>query len=116
MTFIFNPGSGLVAGADEGLAGTNIQDFVKDLGLEFPIEITRKPSKDARGRFGFTLNGNGNETVIEMPGLPLEQVKYMNNPDQNIWDFPRLYVDGSSWVWCYALDIAGIHLTGEDQE
>jgi hypothetical protein len=115
MTFIVNPGSGPVKDANVAMATANIQAFVKDLGLDFPIGITRKISEDAKGRFGFTLNGNGRETIIDMPGLPLEQVRYMNYASQNIWDFPRLYVDGSSWVWCYALDIAGVHLTGEEE-
>ncbi|MET9402659.1 hypothetical protein [Kitasatospora sp. NPDC002965] len=46
-----------------------------------------------------------------MPGLSLDQVRWMNEPDQNIWNYPRLFVDGSSWVWWYALGICG---PGED--
>jgi hypothetical protein len=38
-----------------------------------------------------------------MPGLPVEQVRYMGESGQNIWDFPRLYVDDSSWIWEFAL-------------
>jgi len=31
-----------------------------------------------------------------MPGLPIDEVHWMRQHDQNIWDFPRLYVGGSS--------------------
>lgn len=39
---------------------------------------------------------------VDMPSLSLEKIRYMGEKTQNIWDFPRLYVNGSSWVWKYA--------------
>jgi hypothetical protein len=42
-------------------------------------------------------------TDVDMPGIPIEKVRYTGTEDQNIWHYPRLYVDGSSWVWLYAL-------------
>ena len=38
-----------------------------------------------------------------MPGISLEKVRFMGKEDENIWDFPRLYVDDESYVWKYAL-------------
>jgi len=41
-----------------------------------------------------------------MPGLPLDRVRYIGAPEQNAWRFPRLFVDGNSWLWEFALEIA----------
>jgi hypothetical protein len=35
----------------------------------------------------------------------LEKVRYLDSENQDIFNFPRLYVDGSSWVWKYALNV-----------
>ena len=43
--------------------------------------------------------------MVEMPGLPLEQVRYMGHEGQNARDYPRLYVDGASWLWEFAVNI-----------
>lgn len=46
---------------------------------------------------------------IDMPGLPLDQVRYLRPTqedifsEQSIFDFPRIFIDGNSWVWYYAL-------------
>jgi len=40
-----------------------------------------------------------------MPGLPLDLVRYTGENGQNIWNFPRLYLDDSSWVWKFAANI-----------
>jgi hypothetical protein len=47
----------------------------------------------------------GRSIEIQMPGLPVERVRYMGETGQNIWDFPRLYVDDSSWIWQFALSV-----------
>lgn len=57
------------------------------------------------GRFPFRLTVNGHQSIVEMPGLELAAVRYVQAPDQSIIDFPRLYINGSSWVWCYGVDI-----------
>lgn len=107
MTIYINPGSGPVAGADLMHAETNMATFLVDVatkrGVTFQSE--RKPDLDERGRFGFRIFIEGEQHEVEMPGLPLAEVRWMDDPDQNIWDFPRLYVDGDSWVWKYAIDI-----------
>ena len=79
------------------------------------VWVLRGPETDKDGRYGFLLD-SGLSTLpleVEMPGLPLADVRYMpdepGNGDQNPWDFPRLYVDGSSWLWKYAVrTIAGM--------
>ena len=102
---IINPGSGPVLGADEENGIRNIVQFVKD--CEDQSGITgiawcRKPENDEDGRFGFLVYYEDVRHEVDMPGLPLENVRYLNET-QNIWHFPRLYVDGSSWVWKFAV-------------
>lgn len=51
-----------------------------------------------------------------MPGIALENVRYVGADDQNIWDFPRLYVEGSSWVWEFGVRVATRMLDGRDED
>jgi hypothetical protein len=132
MNIIINPGTGPVTGATLENADENIRQFVQDLrdGLfrdgpdhcEFAKIFVRRgdTSWDEDGRFAFviwgkTVDGQDWENEIDMPGLPLDQVRWIDGPDQNIWDFPRLYVDGSSWAWKFALSSAG-YFQEEDDE
>lgn len=103
MLFAINPGTGPVRGSDEENAEVNIRVFAED--LEIPgVNIHRESESDLDGRFGFVLELNGKRVSIDMPGIPLENVRFLGLPSQNIWNFPRLYVDGSSWVWMFALN------------
>lgn len=104
MQGIINPGSGPVADATEAEAIKNIAHFILDSKLE-GVEWMRIPKEDHGGRFTFLLyrlHPDYRCHVVDMPGLSLDRTRYIGEP-QNIWDFPRLYVDGSSWVWHYAL-------------
>lgn len=110
---IVNPGSGPVKETNMGEAILNMYHFRKDLRdsllarSDLYIIITNKQKEDGgRYLFGllYTTNTKTIEFEIEMPGLPLNEVRYMRTKGQNIWDFPRLYVDGNSGVWTYALD------------
>lgn len=58
---------------------------------------------ESEGRFTFTLTFGDLAFEVEMPGIPVERVRYTGAEDQNILAYPRLYVDGSSWVWTYAV-------------
>ena len=106
MNIIINPGTGHVPNATEQEAITNIKHWLVDCGLK-NHKFIREPQLDADGRFGFIILEEGWDKGVfhrvEMPGIPLDKVRYMDTPEQNIWDFPRLYVDGSSWVWMFSL-------------
>lgn len=106
MTVFINPGSGPVVDATVENAAFNMGAFTADLlhrdDTDIP-SVERNPDLDDEGRFGWVLHFSDRDIEVEMPGLPLAQVRYMQDPSQNIWDFPRLYIDGSSWVWKYAL-------------
>lgn len=109
-----NPGSGPVRGATLENAAANIQAFVRDLeisGVEFAHESARYEEDD--GRFSFALTHAGRRCLVDMPGLPLDQVRYLGEP-QDILEFPRLYVDGHSVVWKYAIESVRDGLRGEN--
>lgn len=105
ISFITNPGSGPVADATEECAIECIQQFITDLHQPTAYWAWgRRPELDKEGRFGFTLNADYGATCeVLMPGLPIERVRFFEGLGQDIWQYPRLYVDGQSWIWCFAL-------------
>jgi hypothetical protein len=107
--FVVNPGTGPVADATMPLAWEAISRFAADLrarGCEVGEPQCTSPHGD-RGRYRFTLDIGGVTHDIDMPGVPIDQVRFMAEPGQDVWHFPRLYVDGSSWLWCHALNVYG---------
>lgn len=102
MSIIINPGSGPVRDATYENAAFNICVFANEVGA-----VVQEGGGKNRGdgRWTFTLQKDAGTAEVEMPGLPLARVRYIGEPDQNIWDFPRLYVDGSSWVWEFAVRV-----------
>lgn len=108
---IINPGSGPVDNSSESHAEENIKHFITDNGVD-GVNFIRIPDEDyGEGRYAFLLWKDNVCHEIQMPGIPLEKVRYMKDEGQNIWDFPRLYVDGSSWVWYFAI---GLSFQGEN--
>lgn len=107
-----NPGAGAVQEATLAHAEGNVARFVDDLDLP-GVAVERDEAHDSGGRFGFVLVHEGHRVEVTMPGLPLDRVRYVGDFGQDIWDFPRLYVNGSSWVWGYGLGIARAKLCGE---
>lgn len=99
MSFI-NPGSGPVAEATEQQAVDNMQAFHADLAKQHSLavaSITRTPDTDyGDGRYAFELVMTDDRHIeIQMPGGPLDQMRE---------GWVRLYVDGNSWYWDFALD------------
>jgi hypothetical protein len=115
-----NPGTGPVQGATLENAAANMLRLVEDAGIEdahiLHIDAGEDAASDGRYPFEVTAPASDRLCTVDMPGLPLDQVRYMNEADQNIWHFPRLYVDGSSWVWCYAISSVHRSLMGEDED
>lgn len=121
MSVIINPGSGPVAGATRENAEANVRQLLVDADapnaeINFVKVGTIYGTDKPDGRFEFDLSMDGHVCNVEMPGLSLERVRYLGQPDQNIWDFPRLYVDGSSWVWTYAIGFVDDALHGATEE
>ena len=119
---IVNPGAGAVAGATKEQACLNIIAFCEDLSIP-GVQCKEVPECDGEGRYTFELtHGEVGSVVIDMPGLPLDQVRWIRSavhgdPDpQDPWQFPQLYVDGSSWLWKFALQQAGLALLGVEED
>lgn len=117
-----NPGTGPVRGANREDAANNMKQFISDIAIE-NVSCCDAPELDydkgeytsGDGRYAFILSSGDHKCEIQMPGIPLDNVRYIGSP-QNIWRFPRLYVDGSSWVWCFAISSARSILTGKGDE
>lgn len=100
-----NPGTGAVRDASEQHAIDNMRQFIQDARCD-GLYFRRAADKDyGEGRYAFLVLRNDYDRVIEiqMPGIPVDKVRFTGAPDQNIWNYPRLYKDGSSWVWQYAV-------------
>jgi hypothetical protein len=96
------------AGSRAG-AIANVSQFVDDLIADGRREVFVVNSSDERdnltadGRYGFDLAVDGRRFIVVMPGLPLERVRYVNGPGQDIFAFPQVDISGRSWAWMYAL-------------
>jgi len=105
-----------VDGGDAETATANIRAFVKEAAPGASVIRCARQDYDASmgdGRFAFILKYNDLQCEIQMPGLPLGRVRFLGTDGQNAWGFPRLYVDGNSWLWCFAVmqarEALGIH-------
>jgi hypothetical protein len=119
--FVINPGSGPVAESSLEYAAENIKVYAEDIakyhGLKV-LEIYRLEEDDDRGRYAYALDlekeGMARRIRVDMPGLPLDKVRYLDLPKQEISSFPRLYIDDSSWLWKFAIHVARVE-RDEDQ-
>jgi len=108
MNVIINPGSGPVDNATCRVATANMRAFRRDVGYavgtsqRFHLTFGRFGAI-VHGRYGFRLNHSKRHVFIEMPGIALDRVRYVHAKGQDAWDFPRLYVNGSSWLWEFAV-------------
>ncbi len=100
---IINPGTGKVGDATEQNAIENMKHYVADCEV-CDLSFVRIPQKDyGEGRFAFLVWKGTRCHEIQMPGLSLDKVRYVGSEGQNIWNFPRLYVDDGSWIWQFAI-------------
>jgi hypothetical protein len=112
MSVIINPGAGPVGGATRENAEACMRQFITDLELPgVTYEYIGGAEKPEDGRFEFNLNRGRQNCGVAMPGLPVEDVRYIDRQKQNSLAFPRMYVEGNSWVWLYGLSQAHGYLT-----
>lgn len=101
MHMLINPGSGPVGDGDYWTALANITRFIKELGLNDPPITVDRPAfgrdDDRDGRWAFTLHRGSRSASVDMPGIPVRDI---------IAECIRLYVDGNSWYWEFALSWA----------
>lgn len=103
MAIFINPGSGPVADSAEENARAALEVFLDDLGEDFDSD--RQSTGEDDGRWTYAVKHRVHEHDVEMPGLPPAEVRWMGEESGSIFAFPRLYVDGSSWVWAFALSV-----------
>jgi hypothetical protein len=97
-----NPGAGPVEGASEAHAEINMRHLLVDCAAK-DLKFVRVPEHDkAKGRYSYLVYRETRCHLVEMPGLPLEQVRYSGDGPEGR-NFPRLFVDGASWWWKFAL-------------
>jgi len=103
-----NPGTQPVLDATEDQAKVNMVQFLTDSHVtrKSHLGLFRRPDQDyGNGRFAFEVCHPEYSVgvIVQMPGAPLDKVRYMMIRGQNIWNFPRLYVNDLSLVWCHGL-------------
>jgi len=97
MQFIINPGTEAVPRATGKQAEKNIRRWAREAAAKLGGKrITLRklgPSDEGRYPFFVKLECNGVQLgfTVLMPGIA--------NIDGGPWVSPRLYVDGSSWLW-----------------
>jgi len=100
MNIIINPGTETQTKHSEENAVEIAKTISKDLKL--PTDSwKRTPEKDDSGRgwYSFTFKNKHNQTIeVDIPGIDHDTV-VKGEP----WVSPRLYVDGNSWLYGYAL-------------
>jgi hypothetical protein len=111
MMMLVNPGTSSIREADKKLAKLGIAQFVTDLDLG-ALKVKRDKKGDCDGWFGFKVKSKRASISVLVPGIPMEQMRRMER-DDSAWNFRRLYVEGSSWLWNYALERAKEELGGK---
>lgn len=108
-TVFVNPGTGAVNNAEFEDARQNMVQLLRDAKLWHTAYFVAAPEADyGEGRFAFNVHHRhfmDYPCEVQMPGWELERVRYLGLDSQNIWHFPRLYVDGGSWMWEFAQEI-----------
>jgi hypothetical protein len=101
MIIIINPGTEAKSGATEANAMIICDRICDDLEIDRATVFRQSAADDvAGGWFGFSFaKPNGDRFEVDIPG---------DDPDQVCEGRPfksrRLYVDGSSWLYGYALN------------
>lgn len=109
MPIIINPGTERLLETTEEDAHSNVRIMLRDIELEDGTTITPDPSKDyGDGRYCYILTRGERSCEVQMPGLPIGRMRL------GPWKSPRLYVDGSSWLWGLADGFVYSYLTGEE--
>lgn len=99
---LINPGSGPLSGVTLKHARRNMGQLLRDIRPRVPrVKVKRVPVRDGEGRYCFELRVGQRRCIVDMPGRPLEEVRDLDAPLPSIP--PRLYIDGDSWYWYFAV-------------
>ena len=111
-----NPGTGPVDGSSEEFVNKNIAQLVEDVGIKGITSRRDVPKDYGEGRFAYQLKYGQRDVEVQMPGLPLERVRFLGKKNQDVLTFPRLCVDGDFWLWKYAVDVIKETFENPDEE
>ena len=113
---LINPGTGPVDGATQEQAQANMQEFLAALGLGEGVSAEMKgPSiggdDQPDGRWSFIVSLSEHSCEVEIPG-----VTGLSEAAKAARIHPRLYVDGDSWYWDFAIRAVVRALTGKHED
>lgn len=109
---VINPGTGgLNIPHTEAQARLNMRQFIQDshaqMGIASGLHWRRSRKRDyGDGRYAFMVTFDecpGVRVEVQMPGYVLVRVRPDDLDNYDTWEFPRLYIDGSRWLWQYAI-------------
>lgn len=108
---MINPGTEPVEDATIENAEICIKQLIEDTNQKDFVTYESIPDQHGEGRFAFRLKSSKHDFTIniDMPGCEPERTM-ASKPFYS----PRLYVDGSSWLWGYALGFADFDRDAED--
>jgi len=114
-TAVVNHGSEPISEASLCLAEVAVDRFAQQAAQVHGMRLRgrcRLPEADRHGRFGFVLTfawaaGQEIDHEIAMPGVSLDLVEYRAQDRTSCWDFYRLYLNGGSWLWEFAINLCG---------
>jgi len=95
---IINPGTEKQTKHNEKNAIKVAERIVKDLGLTSKNWHRNFLQDDKNGWYGFVFKGKGGKIDVDIPGVSPKRV-CKSEPFYS----PRLYVNGSSWLYGYAI-------------
>jgi len=106
MSVLINPGTGPLESGTKAQARLNLIALLVEAGVG-PVAVGRMVS-DGRGRWDVTCRTKGRSVDVSIPGCPLGNLR----DGKDMWR-PRLYVDGNSWYWRFAVELVSDALLGD---
>jgi len=115
-SFILAPGLGDVSmfgRVDRRHGPRNVAVLLKDAGLKGCVVLSKGVPVDD-GRMNFDVSRGEERASVLMPAIQLCRVRCSGADD--ILRFPKIYVDGNGWYWCYAVPVLRAALGLPDEE
>lgn len=115
MSIVINPGTGPLNpdGVSRDKAVTAFRKFKEDLeSAGVKSEMGEVSTGDVHGYWTAFFAVDDRQHEVEIPGLPLDKIRC--GPNDDPWQFQRIYIDGSSWLWDIAVTVIRDHEPEED--
>lgn len=109
MVVLINPGTGPVEDATQEQAQANMQEFLAALGLGEDVQAELAGEED-EGRWPFTVSMGKRTCRVDMPGIT------GLSDERPLHAQTRLYVDGNSWYWGFAVSVTVNRLTLDPED